>query len=89
MNYKFNSIQELAAYENRLFDTLQEYCDDPTAFSTDVVLAIDTKTLAPTLESRDACSPRFDTFEVGSLLLDNQPDYDAVHDLATKYIFVR
>ena len=85
----FSTIQDLGAYENEIFNALQEYCDDREDYDKDVILAINPTTLSVKVDTRNMFPKNFDMYEVDTLLLGNEPDYDAIHDLATNYIFVR
>ena len=85
---EFSSIQDLRVFDNKIFDILQEYCDNRDAYPVDAVLAIHPQTLDITIDSPNLVDG-YETYAIKPLLRGNEPDGEETNDLATKYIFVR
>ena len=86
---EFSSIQDLRAFENKIYDALYDYCEDREGYGEDAILAINPMTLEVKVDNRYFLSVSFETYEIEPLLLGSEPDVDAINDLANKYIFVR
>lgn len=86
---EFNTIQDLRAFDDKIFNALQDYCDDREGYDEDAILAINPATLEVKVDNRSMFPKNFDMYEVDTLLNGNEPDYDAIHDLTTNSIFVR
>lgn len=86
---KFNTIQDLRAFDNEIFNALQDYCDDCDGYDEDAILAINPLTLEVKVDNRYFIPSNWETYEIEPLLRDSEPDCDETNDLAHKYIFVR
>lgn len=86
---EFNTIQDLRAFDNEIFNALQDYCDDREGYGEDAILAINPATLEVKVDNRYFIPIDWETYEIEPLLRGNEPDCDETNDLAHKYIFVR
>lgn len=89
-----NSIQELRAFDQEIWDKVQEYINDSEDYSDDVVLAINDKNYEVVIDSAKNLSDDYKQYDLSSLIRADEhglmePDCDATNDLANKYFFVR
>ena len=86
---EFNTIQDLRAFDDKIFNALQDYCDDRKGYDEDAILAINPATLEVKVDNRYFIPLDWETYEIEPMLRGNEPDCDETNDLAHKYIFVR
>ncbi|MBQ7690963.1 MAG: hypothetical protein IJT30_07235 [Muribaculaceae bacterium] len=86
---EFSTIHDLRAFENKIYNALYDYCNDRDGFDEDVILAINPVTLEVKVDNRYLLPLDYEMYEIDTLITRNEPDDDAVYDLANKYIFVR
>lgn len=90
---KQDSIQDLRAFDNHIFEVVQEFLDNKDTYSSDSVLSINTKTKEVSIDSPGDCA-NSDQYALASLICTDEqgvlePDCDATYDLAGQYYFVR
>lgn len=90
---KHDTIQKLRAFDNQIFDAVQEYLNDRNDYAADVVLAINPKSHAISIDSPAACNG-LEQYPIASLIRNDEngntePDCDATYELASNYYFVR
>lgn len=91
---KPDSIQDLKAFEERIYDAIQEYLDNREAYSKDAVLGICNKTKEIVIDNKANINAKFDKYELSTLIRKNEqgsdePDGDSIYELACGYYFVR
>ena len=92
-NDDFVDIRELIAYKNELFDLVEEYLQNKEDYD-GYVLAIDDKSLLPSLMKEEEASEQYHIFQLSQLLRydDNneiEVDGDAIDEVAQQFLFVR
>ena len=90
---KEDTIQDLRAFDETVFDVIQEYLDDIDVYPENIVLAVNPKTMEVFIETPDNCND-CETFNLSTLIRkdedgNNEPDGDATYDLASQFYFVR
>lgn len=90
---KHDTIQQLRAFDDKIFDAVQEYLNDRASYAADSVLAINPKTKEITIDS-PAATPKCEHYQFDTLIRTDEqgnpePDCDATNELASKYYFVR
>lgn len=90
---QLDRIQDLREFEERIFDAIQEYVDNIDNYPADAVLAINDITKEFVIDKNDEY-PQCTTYKIVHLVCfnengHNEPDADAINELASKYIFVR
>lgn len=89
-----NSIQELRAFDQEIWDKVQEYINDYEDYDDDVVLAINDKNYEVVIDSAKNLSDDYVQYDLSKLIRHDEqgfiePDCDATNELANKYFFVR
>jgi len=89
-----NSIQELRAFDQEIWDKVQEYINDYEDYDDDVVLAINDKNYEVVIDSAKNLSDDYVQYDLSELIRHDEqgsiePDCDATNELANKYFFVR
>ena len=89
-----NSIQELRAFDQEIWDKVQEYINDYEDYDDDVVLAINDKNYEVVIDSAKNLSDDYVQYDLSELIRHDEqgfiePDCDATNELAYKYFFVR
>lgn len=89
-----NSIQELRAFDQEIWDKVQEYINDYEDYDDDVVLAINDKNYEVVIDSAKNLSDDYVQYDLSELIRHDEqgfiePDCDAINELANKYFFVR
>ena len=82
-----DTVGELWAFENEVYDALMDYCEDHDYYPLNCVLAIDPITpdvLIDTLDNVDDC----DIYPIGFFLDGDEPDTEEIRELALKYFNV-
>lgn len=90
---KQDSIQDLKTFDNKIFETIEDFLNNKENFAVDSVLAINTKTKAISITSPAYCEG-CDQYAINSLIRtdeqgNHEPDCDATYEVASKYYFVR
>ena len=90
---KYDTIQELRAFDNKVFEAVQEFIDNREGYQGNDVLAVNPKTYEICIDSPSNCDG-LDQYEINSLIRKaddgtEEPDCDATNELASKYFFVR
>ncbi len=91
---KQDSIQDLRAFDERIFETIQEYINNKNSYPVDAVLAISNETKEIIIDSPEKLANNIDKYELSSLIFTNEegqqePDNDETFEIASKYYFVR
>lgn len=91
---KYDSIQDIRAFDQLIWDKVQEYIEDKDAYSSDTVLGIHSSTYEVIVDSAKNLSDDYELYQLSTLIrLDEQgslePDCDATNEVANKYFFVR
>lgn len=85
-------IQDIRAFEEQIFDVLEEYINNKETYSSDVVLQIDTHSMEVSI-SMPSLLDGLDNILIDSLTSiegeTTTADCDAINELANKYFFVR
>ena len=85
---EFSSIQDLRAFDDKIYEALQEYCDNRDAYPVDAVLAIHPQTLEILIDSPNLLKG-YEIYAIKPLLRGDEPDGEETNDIACNYIFVR
>lgn len=90
---KQDSIQDLRAFDNHIFEVVQDFLDNKDTYSSDSVLSINAKTKEVSVDSPGDCE-NCNQYALTSLIRTDEqgvfePDCDATYDLASQYYFVR
>ncbi len=90
---KYDTIQELRAFDNDVFEAVQEFLDNRDGYQEDVVLSVNPKTHEICIDSPSNCNG-LDQYSITTLIRKaddgtDEPDCDATNELASKYFFVR
>ncbi len=83
-------IQNIRAFEEIIFDLLNDYTKDVNTYPSDAVLQINTQSYDISIES-PVVDNDIDNISLSELISaeDDEIDCDAVNELANKYFFVR
>lgn len=90
-----DTIQDLQAFNEILYDKVQDYIDNPDSYADDAVLAIHKNTYEVVIESPSDLSNDYEQFKLTTFMrIDEvsgiiEPDNDETYELASKYYFVR
>lgn len=89
-----DTIQELRAFNQQIWDKVQEYLNDRECYSPDVVLAINGNTYEIDIDSPSNLSKDFEQYQLAALIRKDEhgnfePDCDATNEIANQYFFVR
>lgn len=97
----YSTVQERDAFDERIFETIQEYLEDKDSYLKDGIteneigLSINPKTLDLELSNKGNNPEKSDFFPIEKLIRPNEnkdgfePDCDATYDLASSYYFIR
>ena len=91
---KQDSIQDLRAFDERIFEAIQEYINNKDIYPTDAVLAINNETKEIIIDSPEKLAKNIDKYELTSLIYTNEegqekPDNDETFEIASGYYFIR
>ena len=85
---EFSTIHDLRAFENKIYNALYDYCNDRESFDEDAILSINPVSLEVKVDNRYFVPLDYETYELENLITCNEPDEDAVYELANKFIFI-
>ena len=91
----YSSYTERDAFNEALCNLVEEFLQDKDAYSEETVLAINSKTMEIELGTKTDFLTGWDTFAIQNLIRNNEDnsgqeaDIDAIHELASSYLFVR
>lgn len=88
-----DTIQDLQAFNEQIFDIIQEYVENKDCYPESPALIINTSSLQLCIDGLED-NPGCDIYPLSELTrIDDdgsiEPDADATFDIASKYIFVR
>lgn len=92
---EFDSILELNTFNEKIFDSINEYLSESNVDLENDILAINNKTLDIQICNSENVVESWDYYKIKSLIRDNEdgtgiePDNDETWLIANKYIFVR
>lgn len=86
---KQDRIQDLKRFEERIFDTIQEYVDNEDNYPTDAVLQIDSTSMRVLVDSPSEMES-VDNIPLLELISinDKEVDCDRIYSLVNKYMFI-
>lgn len=89
-----DTIQELRAFDQLIWEKVQEYLNDRDCYSSDVVIAINSDTYEVVIDSPTNLSKDFEQYPIDTLIRKDEqgnlePDCDATDEIANQYYFVR
>ena len=92
--YYYDSIQDVRAFDEQIWETVQEYLDEKDCYSSDVVLAINGDTHEIMVESPSKLTDNYDQYNLSSLIRPDEegnpePDGDATEEIANLYFCIR
>lgn len=91
----YSSYTERDNFNETLCNLVEEFLQDKDAYSEETVLAINSKTMEIELGTQVNFLTGWDTFAIHNLIRNNEDnsgqeaDIDAIHELASSYLFVR
>ena len=85
----YSTVQERNEFENNIFDQVQDYLSNKDAYVDNIGLIINTQSLEINLGIKEECSENEEWHDLDDLINDNEPDCDAIYDLASSYCFIR
>ena len=91
----YSSYTERDSFNEALCNLVEEFLQDNDAYSEETVLAINSKTMEIELGTKTDFLTGWDTFAIQNLIRNNEDnsgqeaDIDAIHELASSYLFVR
>ncbi len=91
----YSSYTERDAFNEALCNLVEEFLQNKVAYSEETVLAINSKTLEIELGTKADFLTGWDTFAIQNLIRNDEDnsgqeaDIDAIHELASSYLFVR
>ena len=89
-----DTIQDLMAFDQQIWDTIQEYLENKNNYPSNVVLAIDSNSYEIVIDTPTNLTSQFEQYQLSGLIRKDdqgnpEPDCDATNDIANKYFFVR
>lgn len=89
-----DTIQDIRAFDQRIWDVVREYIENQDSYASDAVLAIDSKNHTVYVESTKNITDGTEQYQLATLIRQDEqghtePDCDATNDIACKYFFVR
>lgn len=93
MAIKQDTIEKIRTFINQIVEAVQEFLSNKEAYSTDSILALNTKTKSISIASPSDCD-KCDQYSLASLICtdelgNSEPDCDANYDLASQYYLIR
>ena len=86
------TIQDRQEFEGKIIDQVQGYLDLKDGFVNSIGLSIDGNTLEVNLCTKEECDQQEDWYPIEKLIRteneEQQPDGDAIYDLASTYCFI-
>jgi len=79
-----STIQEIRALETAIYDEVKFHVDNNNEISEDDYLEINPESLEVSICEGDGK----DRYQVRPLVVDGEPDYDVIAEIAAKYIFL-
>jgi hypothetical protein len=91
---EYDTIQDLRAFDQLVWDKVQEYLDDHDLYDAETVLGINCKTHELVLDLPSNFTSEFEQYQLATLIrLDEngnpEPDCDATYEVASQFFFVR
>ena len=89
-----DTIQELRAFGQLIWEKVQEYLNDRDCYGSDVVIAINNDSYDVVIGSPTNLSKDFEQYPISTLIRkdeqgDFKPDCDVTDQIANQYFFVR